>query len=59
MANRFQKLIYFLSAESPILVMVAIVWLIDRKIDMDKTYQYKLEGSDTTNYCIRFPDPHL
>jgi hypothetical protein len=30
MANRFQKLIYFLSAESPILVMVAIVWLIEK-----------------------------
>lgn len=30
MANRFQKLIYFLSAESPILIMFALVWLIKK-----------------------------
>ena len=30
MGNRFQKLIYFLSAESPILIMFAIVWLIEK-----------------------------
>lgn len=30
MANRFQKLIYFLSAESPIIIMFAIVWLIEK-----------------------------
>lgn len=30
MANRFQKLIYFLSAESPILIMFALVWLIGK-----------------------------
>ena len=30
MANRIQKLLYFLSAESPILIMFAIVWLIEK-----------------------------
>lgn len=30
MANRFQKLLYFLSAESPILIIFAIVWLIEK-----------------------------
>lgn len=30
MANRFQKLLYFLSAESPILIMFAVVWLIEK-----------------------------
>ena len=30
MANRLQKLIYFTSAESPIIIMFAIVWLIKK-----------------------------
>lgn len=30
MANRIQKLLYFLSAESPILIVFAIVWLIEK-----------------------------
>lgn len=30
MANRVQKLLYFLSAESPILIMFAIVWMIKK-----------------------------
>lgn len=30
MANKLQKLIYFTSAESPIIVMFAIVWLIEK-----------------------------
>lgn len=30
MANRFQKLIYFLSAETPILIVFAVVWLIEK-----------------------------
>ena len=30
MANRFQRLIYFLSAESPILFVFAIVWFIEK-----------------------------
>ena len=30
MANRLQKLIYFTSAESPIIVVFAIVWLIEK-----------------------------
>jgi hypothetical protein len=34
MANRFQKLLYFLSAESPILIMFAFVWLIVEKNTM-------------------------
>ena len=32
MANRFQKLLYFLSAESPILIMFALVWLVEKSI---------------------------
>ncbi len=30
MANRFQKFIYFLSAETPILIVFAVVWLIEK-----------------------------
>lgn len=30
MANRLQKFIYLLSAESPILLIIAIVWLIEK-----------------------------
>ena len=30
MANRVQKLIYFLSAESPIMVIFALVWLVEK-----------------------------
>ena len=31
MANRFQKFIYYLSAEAPILFVLAIVWWIQKK----------------------------
>ena len=30
MANRFQKLIYYLSAEAPVLMILALLWLIDK-----------------------------
>lgn len=30
MANRFQKLIYYLSAEAPILIVFAVIWLIEK-----------------------------
>lgn len=30
MANRFQKFIYYLSAEAPVLMVIAIVWLIEK-----------------------------
>lgn len=30
MANRFQKFIYYLSAEVPVLMVIAIVWLIEK-----------------------------
>ena len=32
MANRFQKFIYYLSAEAPVLMILAIVWLIEKSI---------------------------
>ena len=30
MANRFQKLIYYLSAEAPVLMILALLWIIDK-----------------------------
>lgn len=32
MANRLQKLLYFLSAEAPIMVMASVVWAMQRKV---------------------------
>ena len=31
MANRLQKLLYFLSAESPVFIFVAVIWYIQKK----------------------------
>ena len=31
MANRLQKLLYFLSAESPVIIFIAILWYVQKK----------------------------
>lgn len=32
MANRLQKLLYFLSAEAPVMVMAAVVWAVQKEV---------------------------